>query len=344
MRVLVTGACGFVMSVFIRCFLQDHEEARVLALDVGEPDEAWSGHLADVAGRVDFVRCDVRDRARLTTLFARHRPETVVHGATVTLVPEWEREDPVRFLDVNVMGTAAVLDAARRAGSVGRVVHVSSAAVYGAGDPGRTEPQDEDTPLEPDEMYGVSKVAAELVARRFAALYGMSVPIVRCTKVFGPMERPTSARTLMSLPYHLARALVAGTPLAVTPRTLRAAGDWISAVDVAAALGLLCTRPDVGSAAFNLAGGAAVPVPRLAELFGVELAAGPAADPERAVVDADPALRSGKDGTYSVLRAARRLGWRPRDLPRQVGEYREWALAHWTPEDPVPLGSPGAAT
>ncbi|MEU8199459.1 NAD(P)-dependent oxidoreductase [Microbispora amethystogenes] len=338
MRVLVTGACGFVMSVFIRRFLQEHKEARVLALDVGEPDAAWSGHLADVAGRVDVERCDVRDRDRLATLFARHRPETVVHGATVTLVPEWEREDPGRFLDVNVMGTAAVLDAARRAGSVGRVVHVSSAAVYGAGDPGRTEPQDEDTPLEPDDMYGVSKVAAELVARRFAALYGMSVPIVRFTKVFGPMERPTSARTLMSLPYHLARALVAGTPLAVTPRTLRAAGDWISAVDVAAALGLLCTRPDVGSVAFNLAGGAGVPVPRLAELFGVELVADPAADPERAVADMDPALRSGKDGIYDVGRAARLLGWRPRDLARQVGEYREWALAHWTHETLTGLG------
>ncbi|GAA5040080.1 hypothetical protein GCM10023259_006900 [Thermocatellispora tengchongensis] len=320
----MTGACGFVMSVFARRFLRDHPEATVLALDAGEPDDVWRAYLADVAGRVEFEVCDVRDRDRLAGLFDRHRPAAVVHGAAVTLVPEWEREDPGRFLDVNVMGTAAVLDAARRTRSVRRVVHLSSAAVYGAGDPGRTEPQDEDTALEPDEMYGVSKAAGELVARRFATLYGMSVPIVRCVKVFGPMERPTATRAVMSVPYHLARARVAGTPLAVTPRTLRAAGDWISAADVAVALGLLCTRAGVESAALNLSGGVLTPVPRLAELFGVELVG----DAERAVLDAGPSSRSGKNGACHAGRAARLLGWRPRGLAEQVAEYRDWALAH----------------
>ncbi|MEU4892572.1 NAD(P)-dependent oxidoreductase [Streptomyces sp. NPDC044780] len=325
-RIAVTGAGGFVMSVFIRHHLRHHPDAEVLALDITEPDEDLRAYLADVAARVEFRRCDVRDASAVTELLTGYRPRAVVHGATVTHVPRWEREDPGRFLDVNVMGTSAVLDAARRTPSVQRVVHISSAAVYGAGTPGREDPQDEDTPLVPDEMYGVSKVSSELVARRFADLYGLAVPIVRFTKVFGPMERPTSSRTAMSLPYHLARAAAAGRPLTVTPRTLRAAGDWISAVDVADALDRLCagTGPGSGSAVLNLASGSLTPVPELVDLFGTTVVTGTGAE----AVDMDPLPRTGKNGTYAIHRAADLLGWRPRDLRRQVAEYRDWAVSH----------------
>lgn len=322
MQVFITGARGFVMSVTLQRLLAD-PDVRVVAADLAAPDDVLRDALADVAGRVDFLTLDVRDANAVDAAVRDAAPDVIVHGATVTQVPAWEREKPAWYVDVNVMGTTHVLDAARRCPSVQRVVLASSAAVYGAGtgDPG---PLAEDAPLLPDEMYGITKVAGEAIARRFAALYDLDIPIVRFTKVFGPMERPSSARAAMSLPYHLAAALSTGTPCRVTPRTLDAAGDWISAVDVAEAITALCRSAQPHTRAYHLASGISTSVRELLALFGTEATT---ADPEDADVDMDPALRYGKNAVYSVRRAEAELGWRPRPLADQVAEYVRWARA-----------------
>src|SRR5699024_5017860 len=163
---------------------------RVIAADITEPDQILLQFLDGEADRLQFRRLDVRDGAAVAEAVATTAPEVVVHAATLTHVPHWEQEDPARYVDVNVMGTTRVLDAARRTRSVRKVVHVSSAAVYGTGtqDSG---PLSEDAPLLPDEMYGVSKVASELIAQRYSALYDLDIRIVRFTKFFGPIERPS---------------------------------------------------------------------------------------------------------------------------------------------------------
>ncbi|MCM3659783.1 NAD(P)-dependent oxidoreductase [Georgenia satyanarayanai] len=324
MTVFITGARGFVMSVLMRRLLESDPDCRIVAADITEPDDLLIRSLGEGAGRVEFRMLDVRDGHAVSEAISAAAPDVVVHGATVTHVPEWEVADPARFIDVNVMGTTRVLDAARSTPSVRKVVHVSSAAVYGpgTGDPG---PLPEDAPLLPDEMYGVSKVASELVARRFGQLYDLDVPIVRFTKVFGPMERPSASRASMSLPFHLASALVNGHPTALTERTSRAVGDWVSAVDVADALVALCGDTAVRSGTYNLASGSFVDVPELIDLFGADVVEAPAGG---AAVDMDPDLRDGKNGCYSVQRAADDLGWRPRDLRTQVAEYVAWAHDH----------------
>lgn len=323
MRIAVTGACGFVMSVFIRRLLESTDDASVTGIDLRAPDPLLRAYFAGFHDRMDFRTADIRDASAVGEALTQSRPDVVVHGATLTHVPEWERQRPVEFLDVNVMGTAHVLDAARRVPTVRRVVQVSSAAVYGAGSPHHPGEQPEETPLEPDEMYGVSKVASELVAGRFATLHGLDVPVLRFTKVFGPMERASGSRLAMSLPFHLARSRVTGERLTVTPRTLRAGGDWISAVDVAEAMVRLATAQSHRHTAYNLASGRFATVPELVDAFGAEVTAD-----SRGGFDMDPALRSGKDGTYAVGRAASQLGWAPRQLSTQVDEYLQWAAAH----------------
>lgn len=325
MRLFVTGARGFVMSVFIRRFLDAHPNSTVTAVDIAEPDDLLLRSLAEARSRVEFRTMDVRDERGVAEAIDHAAPEVIVHGATLTHVPEWEAADPSRFIDVNVMGTTRVLDAARRTPSVRKAVLVSSAAVYGAGS-GSTEPQPEDSPLDPDEMYGVSKVAGELIAHRFSALYELDVPIVRFTKVFGPMERPSSSRSAMSLPFHLARALVNGRQLTVTERTLHAVGDWISAVDLADALVTLSTADNAGARTYNLATGELTPARDLIDLFGTSIETTPSANGDS--FDMDPDLRSGKNGTYSIERAIEDLNWRPRDLRAQVSEYVDWAKAN----------------
>lgn len=321
MKIFITGGRGFVMSVLMRRLLETGTASSLLAADIAEPDDLLLRSLGQGEDRVQFRTLDVRNDAAVTAALTDFRPDVVVHGATVTHVPEWEKENPARFIDINVGGTTKILDAARSIASVRRVVHVSSAAVYGAGT-GESGPIPEDAPLLPDEMYGVSKVASELIARRFSTLYDLDIPVVRFTKVFGPMERPSEARASMSLPYHLAAALVQGRPATLSERTAQAVGDWISAVDVADALVALCRSSKNVSGIYNLASGTLVGVPELVEMFGAETITVPATD---AAVDMNPQLRYGKDGTYSIQRAVDDLDWRPRNLATQVAEYVAWA-------------------
>jgi dTDP-glucose 4,6-dehydratase len=326
-RVLVTGAGGFVMSVFIARLLQAMPEARVTALDVAPLDAAAEAHLAPWRDRLDFVRCDVTDRAALAGIFARAAPELLVHGATITHVPAWEYERPHDFLDVNISGTLNVLEAARAAGALRRVLHVSSCAVYGDGDPSQSPAAlaEEERFFRPSEYYGIGKLGGELVSKRFSELHGIAVPVVRFTRVFGPMERPTGGRKVMHLPHAMMRCMLAGSPVRVTERSRASAGDWISVEDVAEAL-LAIVRTETANATYNIATGRAIPLPELLEAapVGVEwLPDGAAAD-----ADFDPDLRHGQHAWYDISAIRRDTGWAPRPIAAQIASYAAWARAH----------------
>jgi nucleoside-diphosphate-sugar epimerase len=319
MRYLVTGARGFVMSVLVEEFLSAEPDAVVTALDLHAPDDVFTAYLAGHADRVRYVRADVADAEAVADAVAASAPDVIVHGATVTHDAAAELCDPARFVRVNVGGTANVLDAARRTDGVRRVLLISSGAVYGDS-PERS--LTEECPAAPDEMYGISKVAGELVARRFARLYGLDVPIVRLTKMFGPMERPSSGRAVMSLPYHLAASAVHGRPVRLTERTLAAGGDWLGAPEAAHALHLLARGEGHGTGTYNISSGIRTGVPELLELFGVEALTVPAVEAD---VDMDPATEYGKNGVYPSDKARRELSWKPTGLAEQVAEYADWA-------------------
>ncbi|MFD4986221.1 NAD-dependent epimerase/dehydratase family protein [Streptomyces sp. NPDC058374] len=319
MRYLVTGARGFVMSVLVERLLTAEPDALVTTLDLHAPDDLLTTHLAGHEGRVHHVQADVGDSAAVAEVIAGSAPEVIVHGATVTHDAESEHRDPGRFIHVNTGGTATVLDAARRSGGVRRVLLVSSGAVYGSSPLGLLT---EDASPAPDEMYGISKLAGELVAQRFGQLYGLEVPIARLTKVFGPMERPSSGRAVMSLPYHLAAAALTDRPVKVTERTLRAGGDWLSATQAAGSLHLLARGTGRGDGVYNISSGVRTGVPELLALFGVEALPAPAGD---GVIDMDPDTESGKNGVYASDRARQELLWNPSGLQEQVTEYLTWA-------------------
>lgn len=326
-RVLVTGAGGFVMSVFIARLLAAMPEARVTALDLEPLDAAAKAHLAPWADRLDFVLCDVTDRPALAAVVGPAAPEMVVHGATVTHVPAWEYDRPHAFIDVNISGTLNVLEAARAAGSLRRALHVSSCAVYGGGDPSRppAAQSEEEVFHRPSEYYGIGKLGGELVAKRFSELHGIPAPVVRFTRVFGPMERPTGGRKLMHLPHAMMRHMLAGTPVRVTERGRASAGDWISVEDVAEAL-LAITRTETANAIYNIATGRPIPLPEI--LGAAPVAVEWVADDAPADADFDPGLRHGQHAWYDITAIRRDTGWVPRPIAAQIASYADWARAN----------------
>lgn len=336
-RVLVTGAGGFVMSVFITRLLAAMPEARVTALDVAPLDAAAEAHLAPWRDRVDFVRCDVTDRAALAEVVGFAAPELLVHGATVTHVPAWEYERPHPFLDVNISGTLNVLEASRKAGRLARVIHVSSAAVYGLGDPSR-EPTalTEEGLYPPADYYGIGKLGGELVAKHFAELHRIPVPVVRFTRVFGPMERPTGGRKVMHLPYALMQHMLAGTPIRITERSRATAGDWISVEDVAEAL-LAIVQTGTANGTYNIATGRPIPLAEI--LDATPVAVEWVGDDAPADADFDPALRRGQHGWYDVSAISRDTGWAPRPISAQLASYVDWARANPDVLGPEPAPS-----
>ncbi len=197
MTVLVTGA-GVIGSLTAELLAARGD--RVAMIDVRAPQRVPEG--------IEFEICDVADVAALADAISRHKVEKIVH--TAAMLSTGIRQDPLAGIRVNVMGTANLLDLARRKG-LKRVVCASSTTVaytsFGAHGPA---PIAEDEPLHligqrPASIYAAAKLAGEHLALLYRDLYGVDVVSLRYGAVLGgPLDRPTS------VPGRLLAVLVAG--------------------------------------------------------------------------------------------------------------------------------------
>ncbi|MCC7493246.1 MAG: NAD(P)-dependent oxidoreductase [Fimbriimonadaceae bacterium] len=161
MKLLITGGAGF-LGYHVANDLARHGVSAVL-YDL-EP-----ANLAEYPAGTTAFQGDIRDAARLRSVLQETQPEAIVHGAAA--LPLWKNED---IVSVNVTGTRTVLQTAQEAG-IGRVVQISSTAVYGVP---KKHPLEEDDPLQGVGAYGESKIAAEQVCREFREA-GLVVPVIR---------------------------------------------------------------------------------------------------------------------------------------------------------------------
>src|SRR6516225_8519094 len=289
------------MSVLARHWLESDPAARLVALDASPLDAAAERYFAPVTKRLSVVVADITQPDGWHAALAKHEVTHIVHGATVTPLSrgtvaeakrEPEAEDPARILDVNVMGTVAVLEWARTLANLQRFIYVSSGAVYKQHGPDRPgEPLPEDGYVMPRRLYGISKLTSELVSERYGDLFGLSTASIRPSSVYGPMDRVTTSRNMHHVPHRIARLALDGVKR-VRVNTLDAVGDYIHAEDVADAVISLLRAARLRYGAYNVACGATASI---REIVGwvAEKVPGFCAEivaPEQADIVQDPTL------------------------------------------------------
>ncbi|MBC8075497.1 MAG: NAD(P)-dependent oxidoreductase [Chloroflexales bacterium] len=322
MHVLVTGATGFVgLSIAQR--LATYGES-VVALDRDAPDAAATQFLSAEQGRLRFVRGDVRDRAALIELVQREGIQRIVHAAALTPTPDDERADPAAVIDVNLVGTLNLLEAARH-GAVERLVFVSSTAVYGSPE-GRPLPIHEDQALTAKGMYAVAKHASEQLCARYAELYRMSIAVGRLGSAYGPTERRTASRRRMSQVYALAHAALDGRVITIAGAGLLRDVCYID--DVAEAFARLTRTNQLRWPVYNVSAGEAHSLHAIA-LALAELVPGFSWREANNVADADlVVLPPNARGPLDLSRLHADTGFVPAyPLPQGLRRYLQWLRA-----------------
>jgi nucleoside-diphosphate-sugar epimerase len=334
MALLITGASGFVMSVLARQWLEADPTERAIVLDAAPLDATARRYFAPVSDRLTFVVADVTQPATWRAHLANVEITRIVHGATITPISrgtaaeakrEPEAENPGRIIDVNVMGTVALLDFARALPGLQRFIYVSSGAVYKHHGPDRPgEPLPEDGYVMPRRLYGISKLASELITERYGDLFGLSAASVRPSSVYGTMDRVTATRNNRHVPNRIAHMALEGMKR-VRVNTLAAVGDYIHSEDVAGAIVALLRAPHLRYSAYNVAAGVTSTVADLinwaaekAPGFGAEIVPS-----EQAEIVMDPTLRDGMWGAYDISRIAGETGWRPRPVREALHAYMD---------------------
>jgi UDP-glucuronate 4-epimerase len=211
MKLLVTGAVGFIGSHLAECLVARGDE--VVGLDNLEPSYDLAikqRNLRQLRERMEVVEGDILDAPLLERLFADHRFDGVIHLAALAGVRR-SVEAPWRYQRVNVEGTARLAHAMVQH-DVGRLVFASSSSVYGDG---LARPSRETDPTEsPTSPYAASKRAAELLLHAMSHVHGLEVCALRYFTVFGPRQRPNMAI------YQFSLAAMRGEPI-----TMFGAGD-----------------------------------------------------------------------------------------------------------------------
>jgi dTDP-glucose 4,6-dehydratase len=293
MRILVTGAAGFIGSNFVRRWLERHPDAGVVALDL----LTYAGDRRNLNGiDVRLVEGDIGDLELVRRVLVEENIEIVVnfaaesHNSLAVL-------DPGRFFRTNVLGTQTLLEAARLCG-VERFHHVSTCEVYGDLPLDSDAAFTEESPYRPRTPYNASKAAADHAVRAYFETFGLPVTITNCSNNYGPRQFPEKV-----IPLFLTHALDdRELPLYASTRNRR---EWLHVDDHCSAIELVLECGREGET-YNVGSGLERSIEEIADLV-----LGLTGKPEslKTIVPDRPGHDRGYLLDSSKLR--RELGWQP---------------------------------
>jgi dTDP-glucose 4,6-dehydratase len=294
-RLLVTGAAGFIGSNFVRYWLDRRPDDHVVAFDL----LTYAGNRENLAGteeQVPFVQGDIGDLDLAEQTLREHDVDTVVNFAaeshnSLAVV------DPGLFARTNVLGTQLLLEATRRTG-VARFHHVSTCEVYGDLALDSDESFSEESPYRPRTPYNASKAAADHYVRAYHETFELPITITNCSNNYGPFQFPEKV-----IPLFVTNALD-GRPLPMYASTQNKR-EWLHVRDHCRAIELVLDSDRVGET-YNVGSSVEKSIEEIADLV-LELT-GKGAELKQIVPD-----RPGHDRRYLLdsSKIARDLGWQP---------------------------------
>jgi dTDP-glucose 4,6-dehydratase len=330
MKVLVTGGSGFIGSAVCRYLLgeTDAEIINVDKLTYAATPEAVAPLVGDP--RYHFEHLDICDEASMDRVFAQYRPDAVMHLAAESHVDR-SIDGPKSFIETNIVGTFALLQAARRhyetlpapKRATFRFHHVSTDEVYGSLGPDGAFT--EETAYAPSSPYSASKASADHLVLAWNRTFGIPIVMSNCSNNYGPYQHPEKLIPLMII------NAMQGKPLPIygNGRNIR---DWLYVEDHARALWLVLSKGRVGEK-YNIGGNAEMSnidlANKLCELMD-ERCPQSQHCPHHTLITF-VADRPGHDHRYAIDadKIRRELGWRPSEtLETGMRRTVDWFLAN----------------
>jgi len=196
-QILVTGGSGFIGSHLLHQLIKNYPRINIYNLDslTYASDQSRVKELERYSN-YHFIEADLRDRELISDLFERFKFDGVFHLAAESHVDN-SIQNPTLFLETNIMGTANILEAARRlwlsssnrsSFAHARFLHVSTDEVYGTLQLGETTTFSETTPYSPNSPYSASKAASDHLVNSYYHTYGLPVVITNCSNNYGPWQ------------------------------------------------------------------------------------------------------------------------------------------------------------
>jgi len=247
----VTGGAGFIGSNFVHHWLHAHPGDRVVVLDA----LTYAGNLANLeaaqrSASYRFIQGDICDGESVARLLREEGIDTIVHFAAESHVDR-SITGPGAFIRTNVLGTHALLEAARQVWLTERAVqkhrfhHVSTDEVYGSLGP-EDPPFHERTPYAPNSPYSASKAASDHLVRAYHHTYGLQVTISNCSNNYGSYHFPEKLIPLTIVNILLGRPL----PIYGDGKNVR---DWLYVEDHCLGIDLVLCRGNPGEV-YNIGG------------------------------------------------------------------------------------------
>lgn len=314
-RVLITGGLGFIGSNLARRLVA--EGARVAVCDA--LIEGYGGNPANVAeirNEIEIERADVRDAAAMERLVAER--DVVFHlAAQVSHV--MSLSDPYPDIDINIKGTAVVLEACRKRNPEAIVVRSGTRGQYG---PAVKLPVSEETPSDPRGIYEISQLSAEMICRTYTRIHGIRTVPLRLTNVYGP--RGQMRHSHFGVVNWFVRLALEGRPIPIfgSGKILR---DFLYVDDCVDALVRAAGEPSAVGEILNVGHDRPSTFLEVAEILR-DLVPGASIE----FTDFTPERKAQEPGDFvsDITKIRNLLGWEPRvglreGLERTVAFYRE---------------------